>query len=121
MERELNYNKLIEARVGLTDLVKDQCGMNKIINVKDKDVERLKNLVRNSKNLKLLVFNRKKPASKFLKIKTKNLTFAFQKEVQQLQGVTICIIPSTSGVNAKFSIKCISDLLKSYISSEVNV
>jgi TDG/mug DNA glycosylase family protein len=113
--REANYNELRRAGIGLTDLVKDQCGMDKGIVVKDKDIERLKNLIKNRKQLKVLIFNGKKPASKFLKIRPKDLEFGNQKEKSKYFGINICIMPSTSGVNTRFTIKDIAKLLKFYI------
>ncbi len=115
----LNYNKLKRVNIGLTDLVKDQCGMDAKIKFTEKDRERLKELISNSKKLKILIFNGKKPASKFLKIQSKELDFGHQKEISEDLGVDIYIMPSTSGVNTGFKTKDLAKLLKSYINNKV--
>ena len=117
--RDLNYDKLKKAGIGLTDLVKDQCGMDAKIKFTEKDRERLKELISNSKKLKILIFNGKKPASKFLQIKPKKLKFEYQKEKSKEIGVDIYIMPSTSGVNTGFKTKDLAKLLKSYINNKI--
>jgi len=115
----LNYNKLKRVNIGLTDLVKDQCGMDAKIKFTEKDRERLKELISNSKKLKILIFNGKKPASKFLKIQSKKLESGHQKESSKDLGVDIYIMPSTSGVNTRFTTKDLAKLLKSYINNKI--
>ena len=117
--RDLNYDKLKKAGIGLTDLVKDQCGMDSKIKFTEKDRERLLKLMKDNKKIKILIFNGKKPASKFLQIKPKELKFEYQKEKSKELGVDIYIMPSTSGVNTRFTTKDLINLLKSYINNKI--
>lgn len=117
--RDLNYDKLKKAGIGLTDLVKDQCGIDSKIKFTEKDKERLEEFISLSKKLKILIFNGKKPASKFLQIKPKKLKFEYQKEKSKELGVDIYIMPSTSGVNTRFKTKDLAKLLKSYINNKI--
>ncbi len=117
--RELNYNKLKKAGIGLTDLVKDQCGMDLKIKFIEKDRERLLKLIKDNKKIKILIFNGKKPASKFLKIQSKKLGLGHQKEISEDLGLDIYIMPSTSGVNTRFKTKDLAKLLKSYINNKI--
>ncbi len=117
--RESNYNKLKKAGIGLTDLVKDQCGMDSKIKFTEKDRERLLKLMKDNKKIKILIFNGKKPASKFLQIKPKELKFEYQRGKSQELGIDIYIMPSTSGVNTRFTTKDLAKLLKSYINNKI--
>ena len=56
---------------------------------------------------------------KFLKIQSKKLESGHQKESSKDLGVDIYIMPSTSGVNTRFTTKDLAKLLKSYINNKI--
>jgi TDG/mug DNA glycosylase family protein len=96
--KDSNYQLLIRAGIGLTDLVKDDCGMDKKIKPKSED-NRLEKLILEYKP-KFFVFNGKKPAKSYF---GKNrIKYGDQHEItinSKIGNTRIFVLPSTSGAN----------------------
>jgi TDG/mug DNA glycosylase family protein len=93
-QKEENYKLLKLSKIGLTDLVKDYCGMDKKIAPKPKDIDRLDTLIHRQQP-QFLAFNGKKSARKFLN--KKKLEFGLQNNL--IGKTKIYILPSTSSAN----------------------
>jgi double-stranded uracil-DNA glycosylase len=93
-----NYSQLKYYNMGLTDLIKDQSGLDKNIDINDLEKWRTK-LRRKIKKYrpKLLVFNGKKPAKKYFR--KSHIDYGRYPEEE---GDTIFfVLPSTSGANTR--------------------
>lgn len=113
--RKSNYDILKKNNIGLTDLVKNQCGIDREIIAKETDIERLRKIIVSRKNLQTLIFNGKNTASKFFKKTSRNLAFGRQEEKSKELGLGIYVLPSTSGINTRYNTKKIAKILKSFV------
>jgi TDG/mug DNA glycosylase family protein len=88
-----NSSRLLQYGIGLTDLAKDQFGMDAGLPSGRFDVARLRVIIETNQP-RVLAFNGKKAASEFLKVRTSRLAYGCQPEI----GRTLTwILPSTSG------------------------
>ncbi|MCK5416706.1 mismatch-specific DNA-glycosylase [Candidatus Parcubacteria bacterium] len=96
--KSCNYEEVLEYHLGLTDLVKNQSGMDKKIDATDNDIEILKNNIEKLQP-KVLTFNGKKSASAFLNKNKKKISWGEQENKYSIGITKIWVLPSTSGVN----------------------
>lgn len=96
-----DYQRLLNFRIGLTDLNKTEIGVDKDINqFADNPVALMKKV--EFFRPKILAFNGKKSASVFCKwaFQSRNISYGLQEE--QAGNTQIFVLPSTSGLASKF-------------------
>ncbi|MFA5248249.1 MAG: mismatch-specific DNA-glycosylase [Patescibacteria group bacterium] len=97
LERSFNYQYLKDKGIGLTDLVKDGCGMDNEVVVGPLDIKRLDNLIKEFQP-SILAFNGKKVAKIFF---NKNrVDFGLQD--YKIGKTQFFVLPSTSQVAARW-------------------
>lgn len=97
VKRELNYQILRDNKIGITDLVKDVCGMDNEVQVNPKDIVRLNSLIEEFQP-RVLAFNGKKVAKIFLN--KNNVDFGLQG--YKVGKTQFFVLPSTSQVAARW-------------------
>ena len=103
--KSCNYKKILDDHIGLTDLVKNQSGVDSEIIVKEKDIEKYINELKKKLkkwNPKILAFNGKEPAKIFL---NKNQLSWGKQNKKQIDSPEIWVLPSTSRLNTWGKIK----------------
>jgi double-stranded uracil-DNA glycosylase len=92
--------RLIEYRIGLTDLAKHASGMDQDLPANCFDPVRLRRTIEALSPI-ILAFNGKKAAGAFFGVGTAKLTYGRQKE--RIGKTTIYVCPQTSAANAHWS------------------
>lgn len=98
--RSCEYRDVLRYNIGLTDLVKNQSGVDRNINPKKSDIKILKQKIYQWKP-NILAFNGKNPAQKFLDIRKKRISWG--KQTDKIGNTEIWVLPSTSGLNGKWN------------------
>jgi len=94
--RSCEYKKILKYNLGLTDLVKNQLGVDSEIVITQNDINELKEKIKKWQP-KILAFNGKKPAKTFLD--KNNLRWGKQNDEDKIDETEIWVLPSTSGLN----------------------
>lgn len=103
--KSCEYKEILKNNLGLTDLVKNQSGVDSEIIIKEKDIKKdIDELKKKLKkwNPKILAFNGRKPAEIFLK---KNQPSWGKQNQKQTDSLEIWVLPSTAGLNTWWKIK----------------
>lgn len=96
--RESNYQLLRDNKIGLTDLVKDACGMDNDVTPKKSDVERLIKLIGEYKP-KFFAFNGKRTAKYFFE--TNDIDYG-EHEFNEIKETRFFVLPSTAGLASRY-------------------
>lgn len=114
-KRESNYNLLKNSGIGLTDLVKDSCGMDKDVTPKISDIDRLTSLIK-TVSPSILAFNGKAAAKVFLGLRHTRDIKNYGEQIGLAVGMTrIFVLHSTSSANGHWNKKewqAVRDLVK---------
>jgi len=97
--KSCEYKKILKYNYGLTDLVKNQSGMDLKIVVAQSDINKLREKIKKYQP-QILAFNGKEPAKNFLN--KKKLKWGKQNDKDKIGKTKIWILPSTSGLNTKW-------------------